>query len=438
MEFRVAIISSKSKVNYDLTTILAREIDRVKGDKLSPKIFSTPPSMEEMVHFTPHLIVVCLEPQDKDEGLEFLSSLSRIADRIPVIICGAQFEADLMLSCIKKGVRDFLKYPLQDTEVREMLQRLIREVPSIADANRSGISYIFFSYKGGLGTTFLACNMAVAIARLKRARVLLWDLVIQNGDVPFFFDYEPTVTLSDLLENSGRIDEVYLRASLPIHPSGVCILAGPKRPEEAEVIRNDQLQGLHQTLHKFYDYIVIDGGHSLTDQIISAMDSSKYIMLTTDLHLPVLKNTLRCLEVFERLGYNQQKFKILLNRYNSKYQKFDLAKAEEILRYPITYAIANDYVTVSRSLNTGIPVADLDGGSMLAKQFEGLGKLVLADFKLEEKKDSSSLLGGLKGMFEGGRSKKDKQEHTEAKDKKGNVDVRKNGKTKKEEKSHAA
>jgi pilus assembly protein CpaE len=133
------------------------------------------------------------------------------------------------------------------------------------------------------------------------------------------------------------------------------------------------------------------------------MDHSKYILLTTDLHLPVLKNTLRCLEVFERLGYGQEKYKLILNRYNSKYQKFDLTKAEEILKYPIAYTIANDYVMVSRSLNTGIPVAELDENCILAKQFEGLARLLLKDFKVEQRESGNPFRG-----FFGRRSKDDK------------------------------
>lgn len=404
MEFRAILVSDDSRLNRDASTIFAKELDHLQGDKLSLKIFSSPPSLEETIQYAPNLIIVAMESSTKGEKTTYLEQISRIADRIPVVVCSSNLTADLMLYGVKKGVRDFIRFPFDPSEISEMLQRMARQVPRGGmEMQRSGVTYVFFSYKGGLGTTFLACNTAVAIARLTRMRVLLWDLVIQNGDVPFFFDYEPSSTVSDLLENQENIDETYLRATLPLHQTGISILAGPKRPEEAEVIRNDQLQALHQTLVRHYDYLVIDGGHALTDQIISAMDHSKYILLITDLHLPVLKNTLRCLEIFERLGYNQEKIKILLNRYNSKYQKFDLDKAEEILRHPISYTMANDYMMVSRSLNTGIPVAELDENSLLARQFNGLARLLLGEFRGEEPR-SFSLLSPLKALF-GGRHK---------------------------------
>jgi len=343
---------------------------------------------EALVHFAPHLIIIHFDLVSWEEKNSFLDQISRVAERVPIIVSADELQSDFMLSCIKRGVRDFLKHPVDQSEITAVLKKLHHERPKNVQEKQVGQTYTFFSYKGGIGTTFLSCNTAVALAQLTGSRVLIWDLVFQNGDVPFFFDYDPVATLTDLLENLSRIDAQYLEGVLPVHSSGVSILAAPKRPEDAESIRSDQIQQLHQLLIKYYDYIVIDAGHTLTDPVISVMDNSKYILMTTDLHLPVLKNTLKCLEVFERLGYVEGKFKILLNRYNSKYERFDLQKAEEILRYSIAFSITNDYITASRSVNAGIPVAELDKESVLAQQFGQLSGLLTNDFIVREKRPS--------------------------------------------------
>lgn len=397
MELRIVLVSKDSQLNRELKTVLSEVTGNVLDGSLKVKVFEGLPSMEEaVVHFAPHLIIIHFEADAKHEKMAFLDQLSRISERIPIIISSAELSSDFMLTCIKKGARDFLKEPIQETELEMMLKRLLHEGMKGAENTQLATTYTFFSYKGGIGTTFISSNTAVALQRLTGARVLIWDLVIQNGDISFFFDYEPTSTLTDILENISKIDASYLSGVLPVHSSGVSILPAPKRPEEAESVRTDQIQLLHQTLRKFYDYIFVDAGRALTDPVISVMDHSKYIFLTTDLHLPVLKNTLRCLEVFERLGYVEGKFKILLNRYASKYEKFDMVKAEEILHYPVSYTISNDYVTASRSLNAGIPTAELDSNSVLAKQFSGLAKCLLHDFKTEERRPSliKRLLGG--------------------------------------------
>ena len=408
MELRVLLVSSAQEWNRDLKHFLNLAAGEIGEDNLKVKVYEKLPSMEEaVVHFAPHLIIINFEPENTDDKIAFLEQLSRIAERIPIVVSAPELSSDFMLLCVKKGARDFLKQPLSGEEVGPMMKRLLHEKPKSMEEKQLADTFAFFSYKGGIGTTFLSCNTAVALANVTRARVLMWDLVFQNGDVPFFFDYDPVATLTDLLENLSRIDAQYLEGVLPEHSSGISILPAPKRPEEAENIRADQIHQLHQTLRKFYDYIIVDAGHSLTDPVISLMDHSKYILVTTDLHLPVLKNTLRCLEVFERLGYVEGKFKILLNRYNSKYEKFDLEKAEEILRYSIAYTFPNDYVTASRSLNAGIPVAELDSSTALAQQFKSFAELLGRDFAVVEQKQTF-MEKLFKGKKTGDRRKKEK------------------------------
>ncbi len=389
MELRIALISNDNEWNRELKLQLSREANEATAGNLKVKVFEKLPTLEEaVVHYAPHLIVIHFEPDTIGEKNVFLDQLSRVSERIPVVVSAAALDAEFMLGCVKKGVRDFLQHPVKPNEVGAMMKRLLHERPKNSEEKQLGETFTFFSYKGGIGTTFLSCNTAVALAEATKSRVLVWDMVFQNGDVPFFFDYDPVATLTDLLDNLNKIDAQYLAGVMPELSSGVSILPGPKRPEEAEKIRNDQIPQLLQALRKYYDYIVIDGGHALTDAVISVMDQSKHILLTTDLHLPVLKNTLRCLEVFERLGYVDGKFRILLNRYNSKYEKFDLQKAEEILRYTIAFSFSNDYVTASRSLNSGIPVSELDAESILAKQFLEFAELLVHDFTVMEKKQT--------------------------------------------------
>ncbi|MBN1687709.1 MAG: hypothetical protein JW893_01265 [Candidatus Omnitrophica bacterium] len=410
-ENRIVFISSEDTTIESFKKIIAGKLSQYRGRKIGVHTFRFIPSLDEVVtNYAPSLIVVNIEPDQMEAKMEFISQLGRLANRIPVVVSAPAFDTELMMTCVKRGVKDFLNTPFKEDEIKEMFLRILEDAGAVS-AKGVGLAetFTFFSYKGGIGNTFLACNTAVALSRITGKRVLLWDLVLQNGDVPFFFDVEPNVNLSDLMENLPDIDESYLRGTLPIHSSGVAILSGPKRPEEAEGIRYDQIQGLRQVLNQYYDYIVIDGGHVLTDQIIGALDISKHILLTTDLHLPVLKNTLRCVEVFERLGYVEGKFKIILNRYNSKYETFDLDRAREILRYPIAFAFTNDYVTVSRSLNTGIPIAELEENSQLAKQFESLANLLITDFKADVEK-SFSILDRFKSLFPSSKKAKKRED----------------------------
>lgn len=394
-EVKIGIISHDSTLQQALEKIVSQYVKVDRDLDIKVKLFTQLPSIEDaIVHFAPRLLIVHIQEQEKDEKLAFLSHLTRVAARIPIVVCTSEAESDFILNCVKRGVSDFLKYPLDADEVRETFARLLERSNLDTQYQRLGSIYTFFSYKGGVGTTFLACNVAVALARVTGKTVLLWDMVLQNGDVPFFLDHEPKVTVTDLISNIDAIDVEYLKGALPPIKSGISVLASPRSPEEADSVSHEQTQQLYQTLRKYYDYIVVDGGHAFTDPIIGIMDACHYIVFPTDLHLPVLKNTLRCIEVFEKFGYVEEKFKIVINRYNSKYEEIDLEKAESILPYPIAFAFNNEYETVSRSLNTGIPMVDIDKRSPLTKQLEQFALMLVNGFEKKEKGKT-----GFKGFF---------------------------------------
>lgn len=399
-EVRIAIISSDLVVSQGLEKILTQQFKMLRDTELRLKVFTHLPSLEDaVVHFAPKILVVHVADNEKEEKLAYLSQLTRVSARIPIVVCTSEFESDFVLSCVKRGANDFIHFPLNDVEIRETMARLLEKASFDTQLQRLGPIYTFFSYKGGVGTTFLACNTAVALQRITGKNVLLWDMVLQNGDVPFFLDYEPKMTISELMESVDAIDGPFLQSALPLHESGIAILAAPRRPEEAEAISHEQVHQLYQVLRKYYDFIVVDGGHAFTDPVITVMDACHYIIFPTDLHLPVLKNTLRCIEVFEKFGYVEEKFKIVVNRYNARYEEIDLEKAGKILPYPITYAFANDYMAASRSLNTGIPIVDLDKRSNLTRQFREFAQLLVSGFEKRPAGKPSvmkNLFGGLK------------------------------------------
>ena len=72
-----------------------------------------------------------------------------------------------------------------------------------ASANGSpgptGVVVAVFSTKGGTGKTFLACNLAAALAERSGSQVGLLDLDHDLGDVFAYFDAEPSRTLQELL-----------------------------------------------------------------------------------------------------------------------------------------------------------------------------------------------------------------------------------------------
>ena len=65
---------------------------------------------------------------------------------------------------------------------------------------------VFFGAKGGAGTTTLAVNFGVDIARLKKRPTLIVDLKQGLGEVTLFLGVRSRYTMLDALDNLHRLD----------------------------------------------------------------------------------------------------------------------------------------------------------------------------------------------------------------------------------------
>src|SRR5262249_51999035 len=85
---------------------------------------------------------------------------------------------------------------------------------------------VFFGAKGGAGTTTVAVNCGVELARLSKRSTVIVDLKAGLGEVALFLGIRPRYTLIDAIDNLHRLDQQFLRELVVKHKSGLDILAG--------------------------------------------------------------------------------------------------------------------------------------------------------------------------------------------------------------------
>src|SRR4029077_10884470 len=94
--------------------------------------------------------------------------------------------------------------------VHAALQRTVERTRPAKDSARSGVTLSFFGAKGGSGTTTLAVNCAVEIARLSKRPTLIVDLHPFLGEVALFLGVRPRFTLIDAIDNLQKIDQEFM------------------------------------------------------------------------------------------------------------------------------------------------------------------------------------------------------------------------------------
>jgi pilus assembly protein CpaE len=285
--------------------------------------------------------------EDVDAAIAAMEELARSGGPVKVIAMAATKDPELILRAMRAGAREFVVLDGSD-ELVTVVEKLRRQIEAAAG---SGHIVTVFPAKGGAGATFLATNLAGLVAESGK-RVVLVDLDLQLGDVLVTLDMTSQYAISDVLQNMQRLDRELLSGSLAKHPSGIHVLSQSDRLEEADRVTAAKIGAILTFLARHYDYVVVDGVRGFDEMSIAALDVSHQVLLVLAQTVPALRNAQRCLEVFRRLRYGDDKVKVVVNRYQ-KNDSIDLDSVRESLGTSVTGLVSNEYKTVMAAINRG-------------------------------------------------------------------------------------
>src|SRR5207253_1289693 len=229
--------------------------------------------------------------------------------------------------------------------------------------------------KGGAGTTTLAVNCGVEVARLTKRSTIIVDLKPGLGEVALFLGVRPRYSVLDAIDNLHRLDREFLKELVLKHKSGLEILAGSDLFDRPGAADAGAIEELFRLLARQYEYILVDAGSQINSCTVAALYMADTMFLVANPDVPSIRNSQRLLERVRQLGACGERVRVLLNRAAEPYP-IPPKQIEAALGHPIHHTFPSDYKTVSTALNSGVPLA-LTGNSDLAAQFDGFTRRIL-------------------------------------------------------------
>lgn len=134
--------------------------------------------------------------------------------------------------------------------------RLIRTNLQFMLPDKKSPVILITSTISGEGKTFIAVNLAMSFALMKK-KVILIGLDIRNPMLDEYLQLPKDKGITIFLSDSNCQIKDIIHPSI-IHPYLDVIMAGPIPPNPAELLMNSRLDELIDELRKQYDYIILD------------------------------------------------------------------------------------------------------------------------------------------------------------------------------------
>lgn len=381
----------------ELLNLYLKELDYIQVTNTFSDIVS---GYNAILETRPGLVIIDISKKT-ELALDIINKISINHKTCKIIVTSASYSTDTIIKAMRAGAREFLPKPIIKEDLISALDKLKSQISGLSSENNKCRVITTFSNKGGIGKTALATNLALELANITKEKVALIDLNLQLGDITTFLDINPSFDISYVIQNLSRIDETFLLSTLEKYKeTSLYILADPPYLEQAEDITAEQISTLFAVLKQTFSYIVVDTGSNFDGKTITALDNSDLILLITIVNLPAIRNCQRCLDLFERLGYEKEKTKIVLNRYMEN-DEIKVEDVEDVLGQKTYWKIPNNYFTIMSAINKGIPVSLINAESNISQSYRELAAMLSDNIYKQNlvKKISRKPLFNFKNLF---------------------------------------
>jgi pilus assembly protein CpaE len=299
---------------------------------------------------------------------------------VPVLCVASSDDVEERIGFLEAGADDVIARPFDARELEARIEALLLRfqrskdlAPAISTdgitLTRPKRTVVVFSPKGGVGTTTVAVNVAVAAAQRRPDKVILVDLDLQFGTVATYLDLKPAQTIVDVVRDESALREPeLLRTYAMRHDSGLHVLAAPITPEASELITPDHIITIVNSLLEGYESVVLDAGSTLDERVLRVFEAAETVILPVYPEISALKAVHALLDYMNETGPIGAKSTFVLNNLFAR----EILKPRDIeaaLGTKITMDLPYDGFLYLKAANEGVPIVIGAPKSLAAERY---------------------------------------------------------------------
>ncbi len=263
-------------------------------------------------------VVMVLFGGNEAEPLVFLQAQAQRKPGPLLVAVLIEQSPALMRLALHAGADEILFAPLEKDAATRVLMKVGEE--RHRRNRRRGAIISVTSLSGGVGVTTVAGGLALALAYSLDKVAAVIDLDLQRGGQNVFLNLEPAQTIASLIEHVRTLDSIRLETALCKHPSGVYLLAAPRRFEDGERVSDLTVGAVLDLMAELFDYVVVDCGKRVDENSIAAWERSEAVLYVLEQSLASAAGARRFCDLFESLRLRNAAPHFVLNRADSQHQ----------------------------------------------------------------------------------------------------------------------
>jgi pilus assembly protein CpaE len=319
--------------------------------------------------------------------LKELDRLANVCDPgTKIIIIGHNNDIVLYRELMRKGVSEYIVWPVQPLEILHSISELYNE----PDSNPIGRTVSFIGARGGVGSSTIAHNVAWSISNLFSTDTVIADMDLSFGTANLDFNQDPAQGIADAVNAGERLDNVLLDRILSKCSEKLSLLASPSTLDKTIDFEENSFEKTIEILRKTVPVTVIDLPDVWTSWVRKTLVESDEIVITASPDLASLRNAKNLFDFLKAARPNDEIPYLILNKMSTpKRREISPMDFETALNVQPVAQIPFDAETFGNAANNGQMLAEYKARNELVDVFDLVAQLVTGRAELKKNKRSA-------------------------------------------------
>ncbi len=329
----------------------------------------------------PGVIVLDIMMPDMD-GYEVTRRLRKDPEtaNIPILMFTAKTQVEDKVSGYEAGADDYLTKPIHPAELTAHLRALVnRSKARSVSAKELGYTIGVFGAKGGVGSSTLALNLALAFQQKTKLETIAAELRPGQGTWGLELGHSLADGLNNLLRlRAAEISTTAVEKELTRLSYGIRLLMASPHLKDKDLLRSsEQLEAVVENLPLLAKLTVLDIGTPCIPGFEMLLNHCNEIFLVIEPFPICLHRARHLIEDLGPRGFGRSKAltMVSINRTRADIQ-LTPGQMQEILGQPIAQAFPPVPEIAIQATNRNIPLIQVQPGGATSQQFSNLAERV--------------------------------------------------------------